>query len=73
MPDNVHKFRRIKWADPKWFKMIDGFKSKPRGSRYFSGLVGFNAPETGSRARCETERQKGEAAQRRLREQRRSS
>lgn len=31
-------------------------------------LVGFNAPETGSRARCETERQKGEAAQRRLRE-----
>jgi endonuclease YncB( thermonuclease family) len=31
-------------------------------------LVGFNAPETGSRARCETERQKGEAAGRRLRE-----
>ncbi|MBR1286191.1 thermonuclease family protein [Bradyrhizobium sp. AUGA SZCCT0177] len=126
MPDNVHKFRRIKWADPKRFKMIDGFKSKPRGSLYFSGLivlcvliglvaalawpkfsndlkiasptksvsapasisvyvvdgdtiglgdggsnvrlVGFNAPETGNRARCEAERQKGEAAQRRLRE-----
>jgi endonuclease YncB( thermonuclease family) len=31
-------------------------------------LVGFNAPETGSRARCEAERQKGEAAKRRLRE-----
>lgn len=31
-------------------------------------LVGFNAPETGSRARCEAERQKGEAAGRRLRE-----
>jgi micrococcal nuclease len=31
-------------------------------------LVGFNAPETGTRARCEAERQKGEAAQRRLRE-----
>jgi endonuclease YncB( thermonuclease family) len=31
-------------------------------------LVGFNAPETGSRARCETERKKGEAAGQRLRE-----
>ena len=31
-------------------------------------LVGFNAPETGSGARCEAERQKGEAAGRRLRE-----
>jgi micrococcal nuclease len=31
-------------------------------------LVGFNAPETGSRARCETERQKGVAAGQRLRE-----
>lgn len=30
-------------------------------------LVGFNTPETGSRARCETERQKGIAAQQRLR------
>ena len=31
-------------------------------------LVGFNTPETGDRARCEAERQKGEAARRRLRE-----
>lgn len=31
-------------------------------------LVGFNAPETGSRARCEAERRKGEAAGQRLRE-----
>ena len=31
-------------------------------------LVGFNAPETGSRARCEAERKKGEAAGQRLRE-----
>jgi endonuclease YncB( thermonuclease family) len=31
-------------------------------------LVGFNAPETGNRARCEAERQAGEAAKQRLRE-----
>jgi endonuclease YncB( thermonuclease family) len=31
-------------------------------------LVGFNAPETGSQARCEIERQTGEAAKQRLRE-----
>ena len=31
-------------------------------------LVGFNAPETGSRVRCEAERKKGEAAGQRLRE-----
>jgi endonuclease YncB( thermonuclease family) len=31
-------------------------------------LIGFNAPETGSRARCEIEHQKGEAARQRLRE-----
>jgi endonuclease YncB( thermonuclease family) len=31
-------------------------------------LVGFNAPETGNRARCEAERKKGEAAGQRLRE-----
>ena len=31
-------------------------------------LVGFNAPETGSRARCEAESRKGEAAKQRLRE-----
>jgi endonuclease YncB( thermonuclease family) len=125
MPDNLYKFRRTKWADPKRLKMIADFKPKQRGSRYLSGLVvlcvligfvavqawpklsaelklpvtdsvstpisisvrvidgdtvslddgrpnirllGFNAPETGDRARCETERQKGEAAKRRLRE-----
>lgn len=31
-------------------------------------LVGFNAPETGHRARCEAERRKGESAKRRLSE-----
>jgi endonuclease YncB( thermonuclease family) len=125
MPDNVYKFRKTKWANPKRLKMIADFKPKQRGSRYFSGfvvlcvligfvavqawsklstelkstatepvsaptsisvwvidgdtislndgrpnvrLVGFNAPETGDRARCEAERQKGEAAKRRLRD-----
>jgi endonuclease YncB( thermonuclease family) len=125
MSDNVYKFRRTRWADPKPLDMTAGFKPKPRGSRYFAGmvavcavlsfvavqaalklggepnvmahtesaapaplsvqvidgdtislndgrpnvrLVGFNAPETGSRARCEAERQTGEAAGRRLRE-----
>jgi endonuclease YncB( thermonuclease family) len=125
MPDNVYKFRKTKWADPKRLEMIGDFKPKQRGSRYFSGfvvlcvlfgfvavqawpklstefkssvtesvsapismsvrvidgdtislddgrpnvrLVGFNAPETGNRARCEAERQKGEAAKLRLRE-----
>jgi endonuclease YncB( thermonuclease family) len=117
MPDNVYKFRRTKWADAKPLDVTAGFKPKPRGSRYFAGmvvvcallsfvavqaalklapaapvpvstsvqvidgdtislgdgrpnvrLVGFNAPETGSRARCEAERKKGEAAGQRLRE-----
>jgi endonuclease YncB( thermonuclease family) len=125
MPDNLYKFRKTKWADPKRLKMIADFKPKQHGSRYFSGfvvlcvligfvavqawpklstelkstvtesvsaptsisvrvidgdtislndgrpnvrLVGFNAPETGDRARCEAERQKGEAAKRRLSE-----
>jgi endonuclease YncB( thermonuclease family) len=119
MDDNIHKFRQTKWADPKRFKLMTGFKSKRSNSRYFSGLVvlglvigfvavqawprlkfeqdkpapssisvrvidgdtinledgkpnvrlvGFNAPETGTRARCEAERQKGEAAKQRLRE-----
>jgi endonuclease YncB( thermonuclease family) len=125
MLNNLYKFRRTKWADPKRLKMIADFKPKQRGSRYLSGLVvlcvlicfvavqawlklsaeiklpvtntvstpisisvrvidgdtislddgrpnirllGFNAPETDDRARCETERQKGEAAKRRLRE-----
>lgn len=127
MPDNVYKFRRTKWADAKPLDVTAGLKPKPRGSRYFAGivavcallsfvavqaalkpapepnemartvsvapvpvstsvhvidgdtislgdgrpnvrLVGFNAPETGSRARCEAERKKGEAAGQRLRE-----
>ena len=125
MPNNIYKFRRTKWADPKRFKLIAAFKSKWSSSRYLSGLVvlcllagfvavqawsrivfepkletarsiaasisisvrvidgdtinlgdgqrdirlvSFNAPETGSRARCEVERQKGEAAKQRLRE-----
>lgn len=121
MPDNIYKFRRTKWADPKRFKLIADGKPSWHGSRYLSGfivvfvlvgfvavqawpklkpetaksasvvnslsvgvidgdtislldgkpnvrLVGFNAPETGSRARCEAERQKGEVAKRRLSE-----
>ena len=39
MSDNVYKYRRIKWAAPKRLKMTAGFKPKPRGSRYFSGLI----------------------------------
>ena len=119
MPDNIYKFRRNKWADPK--RLIAHSKPSWLGSRYLSGfivlcalvgfvavqawpklrpetakpaavanslsvrvidgdtislqdgkpnvrLVGFNAPETGSRAKCEAERQKGEAATQRLRE-----
>jgi hypothetical protein len=125
MPDNVYKFRKNKWADPKRLEMIADLKPKQRGSRYLSGLiilcvliglvvvqawsklsaelkstvadpvstpmsisvrvidgdtislddgrpnvrlVGFNTPETGNRARCQAERQKGDAAKRRLRE-----
>jgi endonuclease YncB( thermonuclease family) len=121
MPDNIYKFRRNKWADPKRLKLIAHSKPSWLGSRYLSGfivlcalvgfvavqawpklrpetakpaavanslsvrvidgdtislqdgkpnvrLVGFNAPETGSRAKCEAERQKGEAATQRLRE-----
>jgi hypothetical protein len=32
MPDNVYKFRKIKWADPKRLEMIADFKPKQRGS-----------------------------------------
>jgi endonuclease YncB( thermonuclease family) len=120
MSDNIYKFRRTKWADPKRLQLIAGSKPSWLGSRYLSGfiilgvligfvavqawpklkpeisksatipasvsvrvidgdtisledgkpnvrLVGFNAPETGSRARCEAERQRGEAAKQRLR------
>jgi len=48
--------------------VIDGDTISLNDGRPNVRLVGFNAPETGSRARCETERQKGEAAGRRLRE-----
>lgn len=48
--------------------VIDGDTIGLNDGRPNVRLVGFNAPETGSRARCETERQKGEAAGRRLRE-----
>jgi endonuclease YncB( thermonuclease family) len=121
MPNNVHKFRQTKWAEPKPIKMLAGLNPMPHSSRYFAGLVvlcvligfvavrawpklstavtepvsvsasisvrvidgdtislddgqpnvrlvGFNAPETGDRARCDAERQKGDAAKRRLRE-----
>ena len=49
-------------------RVIDGDTISLDDGRPNVRLVGFNAPETGNRARCETERQKGEAAQRRLRE-----
>jgi endonuclease YncB( thermonuclease family) len=48
--------------------VIDGDTISLNDGRPNVRLVGFNAPETGNRARCEAERQKGEAAQRRLRE-----
>jgi endonuclease YncB( thermonuclease family) len=49
-------------------RVIDGDTISPNDGRPNVRLVGFNAPETGDRARCEAERQKGEAAKRRLRE-----
>ena len=48
--------------------VIDGDTISLNDGRPNVRLVGFNAPETGNRARCQTERKKGEAAQRRLRE-----
>jgi len=55
-------------AAPISVQVIDGDTIGLNDGRPNVRLVGFNAPETGSRARCETERQKGEAAGRRLRE-----
>ena len=55
-------------AAPVSVYVIDGDTISLNDGRPNVRLVGFNAPETGSRARCETERQKGEAAKRRLRE-----
>jgi endonuclease YncB( thermonuclease family) len=48
--------------------VIDGDTIGLNDGRPNVRLIGFNAPETGSRARCEAERQKGEAAGQRLRE-----
>lgn len=48
--------------------VIDGDTIGLNDGRPNVRLMGFNAPETGSRARCEAERQKGEAAGRRLRD-----
>ncbi|WOH48189.1 thermonuclease family protein [Bradyrhizobium sp. sBnM-33] len=49
-------------------RVIDGDTISLEDGKRNVRLVGFNAPETGSRARCEAERQKGEAARQRLRE-----
>jgi endonuclease YncB( thermonuclease family) len=49
-------------------RVIDGDTISLDDGRPNVRLVGFNAPETDDRARCEAERQKGEAAKRRLRE-----
>jgi endonuclease YncB( thermonuclease family) len=49
-------------------RVIDGDTVSLDDGRPNIRLVGFNAAETGNRARCEAERQKGESAKRRLRE-----
>jgi endonuclease YncB( thermonuclease family) len=49
-------------------RVIDGDTISLNDGRPDVRLVGFNAPETGSRARCDAERAKGEAAKSRLRE-----
>jgi endonuclease YncB( thermonuclease family) len=49
-------------------RVIDGDTISVDDGKPNFRLVGFNAPETGTRARCEAERQKGEAAKQRLRE-----
>ena len=49
-------------------RVIDGDTISIGDDRPNVRLLGYNAPETGSRARCEAERQKGEAAKQRLRE-----
>jgi endonuclease YncB( thermonuclease family) len=48
--------------------VIDGDTISLNDGRANVRLVGFNAPETRHRARCEAERRKGEAAKRRLSE-----
>ena len=47
-------------------RVIDGDTISLDDGRPNVRLVGYNAPETGSRARCEAERQKGEAAKQRF-------
>ena len=49
-------------------RVIDGDTISLEDGKPNVRLVGFNAPETGSRTRCEAERQKGEVAKKRLRE-----
>jgi endonuclease YncB( thermonuclease family) len=49
-------------------RVIDGDTISLDDGRPNVRLLGFNAPETGNRARCEAERQRGEGAKRRLRE-----
>jgi endonuclease YncB( thermonuclease family) len=51
---------------PQAVRVLDGDTIEARGSVW--RLVGFDTPETGSRARCSAERDKGNAADRRLRE-----
>jgi endonuclease YncB( thermonuclease family) len=53
---------------PTSIYVIDGDTISLNDGRPNVRLIGFNAPETGSRARCEIERQRGEAAKQRLRE-----
>jgi len=60
MPDNIYKFRRNKWADPKRLKLIAHSKPSWLGSRYLSGfivlcaLVGFVAVQAWPKLRPET-------------------
>jgi endonuclease YncB( thermonuclease family) len=49
-------------------RVIDGDTISLEDGKANVRLVGLNAPETGNRARCEAERQKGEVAKQRLRE-----
>jgi endonuclease YncB( thermonuclease family) len=49
-------------------RVIDGDTISLDDGRPNARLVGFNAPETGHRARCEAERRKGESAKRRISE-----
>jgi endonuclease YncB( thermonuclease family) len=51
-------------VSPRSMQVIDG--GTIRHKRFTVRLVGFNAPETGRRARCEAERKLGKQATRRL-------